>query len=89
MNACRLTQMSQEYLCNEVESHQIIRADNTAQRLIIDTMKMHICPKLKVNRLLPVTALKHVALGEPSGTTAEINTRIFNGCGWDGFFKRV
>ena len=40
--------MSKEYLCDMVEPHPIIRSDPVAQRMVIDTMKLHICPALKV-----------------------------------------
>jgi len=61
--------MSKDYLCNEVESHQIIRSDHSAQRLIIDTMKMHICPKLKVSQ-------KCFFVQETKYYTAEVNRKM-------------
>lgn len=44
LNSVRLTNIQREYLCNVVEPHPAIRENPTAQRLVIETMKLHICP---------------------------------------------
>ena len=57
LNSVRLTNIQREYLCNVVEPHSAIRENPTAQRLVIETMKLHICP-------LPVRVYKNTSRGK-------------------------